>query len=183
MRKTKTLTLALCLILLSPALTLAGDFFGLGVFGGRNIEKDYPLWYVSEEYEWNAMTLTPFYYRGITEKLSLGLEGDIGVLDFDKHEDAWFLCGSLMGRYDVLTLGKLDIYGELGGGFGYLPDSPSEKFIGTGLAANIKYGLGVRVPLDGKKAVCVGYRFLHLCKPWHNDTGANMHGMFVGIEF
>ena len=183
MRKTKLLTLALCLILLTPALTLAGDFFGLGTFGGRNIEKGYPFWYISDEYEWGTITLSPFYYRSITDKLSLGVEGDIGILDFDKHEDVWFINTSVMGSYDVLTLGKWDIYAEAGGGIGYLPDSPSSDFIGAGLTTNIKYGLGVRVPLSDKKIIRLGYRFMHLCKPWHNDTGANMHGVFMGIEF
>ena len=165
----KTTVIGILVVLFAPAPLLAGDFYGLGLYYGGAIPEGYPLWHHSDGKGWRYFSVCPSCGWYLTERMSVKIEGELGLYDYHETDQEWLVGGSVVGAYDILKAPGRSLFFEGGGG---------PNFLDGDLVWSVKAGAGVAV-----KDLRISYRFMHHSKLGYDDGGYNSHGIFVEWRF
>lgn len=177
-RKSIVILIAVLLITATSSLSSAENkLIGIGCFLGEQVPND-PIWHTSGKHDWSYTSINGMYGWRLSNKTDVFIEAGIGQYNFDNSKDIYAFGISLMADYNFIEVGRTTIYGEAGGGFGYWNDTPNKKLVGTKACTGlIKYGVGLKIKVNGSGNVKLGYRLHHASDPFASDTGANSCGV------
>jgi hypothetical protein len=172
-----------CLTALLPVAARAADqsFFGVGGYAGLQYHDD-PIWHVSGEYDWRDYQGSFLAGKHQTDRWDLWFEVTAGSVHWVQViPDAIEVGATAMTSYDVLKSGGWRLYAELGGGFGWMTDTPDTDMVFDGVLGFIDYGLGIKIKLENGLTFKIGPRFHHRSGVMRPDTGMNSYGISCSI--
>jgi hypothetical protein len=168
---------------LLPDATQAADrsFFGVGGYAGLQYAND-PIWHVTKEYDWRDYQGSLIAGKHQTDRWDVWFEVTAGSVHWVQDiPDCTEVGATAMSSYDFLASGGWRLYGELGGGFGWMTDTPDTDMVFDSPLGFIDYGLGIKLKLKNGLTFKLGPRFHHRSALLVHDTGMNSYGLSFSI--
>ena len=180
LRVAVALIAGLTLTLAAARCPAADAYHGVSLFGGTQWHGD-PVWYVSDTYDWQEVSVRPLLGLRKTKRWDLWLEGNLTYMALEDDPDSVELGALGMTSYDLLHRDAWGLFAEIGVGLGWMSDSPDDHIVGPGVLGFFDYGLGVRFRTDGGLLVRLGPRFHHCSSLFRDDAGLNTYGLMFSV--
>ena len=174
------LILGLTVIPAVASCSASEKFYGVGMCAATQWHDD-PIWYTSENFDWQEYHINPIFGRHESVRWDVWLEGNVGYIRWDGTQDSLELGIGIMNSYDFLSHNGWGLFGEIGAGIGWGSATPDPHIVDDFVLGFFEYGIGIKARTKQGFVIKIGPRFQHRSGLFVVDAGVNGYGIMFSV--